>query len=132
MALGYLKKAVTNVSPKFDSESGMETKAPTDAYYYYAFCLENTGDYIESEKFYRKFLETQVGKTTHLTKIASLKVANTGVAAKYRANPKKVDIRLIGDSVNTPNPEYAPIISPDGSTIYFTSRQPWLEDTLKE
>lgn len=131
-ALSYLKKAVSNVSEKHNPESGMETKAPLEAYYYYAYCLENTGDYPEAEKFYKKFLETQIGKTTRLTKSASLKVANNAIAAKYRANPKKVDIRLIGDSVNTIYPEYAPIISPDGTTIYFTSRQPWLEDSLKE
>lgn len=132
LASFYLKKAVTNVSPKHNPESGMETKPPVEAYYYYAFCLENSGDFPEAEKFYKKYLETQVGKTTILSKLASLKVSNTGVAAKYKANPKKVDIRLIGDSVNTINPEYAPIISPDGTTIYFTSRQPWLEDSLKE
>ncbi len=131
-ALGYLKKVVSNVSAKYNPESGMETKVPFEAYYYYAYCLENNGEYSEAEKFYRKFLETQIGKTTRLTKSASLKVANTAIAAKYRATPKNVDIRLIGDSVNTIYPEYAPIISPDGTTIYFTSRQPWLEDTLKE
>jgi len=132
LALGYMKKAVTNVSPKHQPESGMETKAPLEAYYYYAYCLENIGDYTEAEKFYKKYLESQVGKTTRLTKTASLKVSNTAIAAKYKATPKKVDIRLIGDSVNTINPEYAPIISPDGTTIYFTSRQTWLEDSLKE
>ena len=131
-ALGYLKKSITNVSPKHNPESGMETKAPLEAYYYYAFCAEKLGDYPEAEKYYKKFLETQVGKTTRLTKMASLKVSNTAIAAKYKATPKKVDIRLIGDSINTVNPEYAPIISPDGSTIYFTSRQNWTIDTIKE
>ena len=132
LALGYLKKSITNVSPKHNPESGMETKAPLEAYYYYAFCAENLGDYAEAEKYYKKFLETQVGQTTRLTKMASLKVSNTAIAAKYKATPKKVDIRLIGDSINTVNPEYAPIISPDGSTIYFTSRQNWTIDTIKE
>ena len=132
LAQGYFKKTISNVSPKYKPESGMETKVPFEAYYFYAYCTEYIGDYVESEKYYRKYLETQAGVTNMYTKTASLKVANTGVATKYKANPKKVDIRLIGDSVNTINPEYAPIISPDGSTIYFTSRQPWLEDTLKE
>ena len=77
LALGYLKKSITNVSPKHNPESGMETKAPLEAYYYYAFCVENLGDYAEAEKYYKKFLETQVGKTTRLTKMASLKVSNT-------------------------------------------------------
>ncbi len=132
LAIGYLKKTITNTSEKHNPESGMETKAPLEAYYYYAFCLENLGDFAEAEKYYKKFLESQVGKTTRLTKTASLKVSNTAIASKYKANPKKVDIRLIGDSVNTINPEYAPIISPDGTTIYFTSRQTWSKDTLKE
>ena len=37
LALGYLKKAVSNVSDKHNPESGMETKAPLEAYYYYAY-----------------------------------------------------------------------------------------------
>lgn len=132
LAISYLKKSITNVSAKHNPESGMETKAPLEAYYYYAFCCENLGDVDEAEKYYKKFLETQVGVTSRLTKMASLKVSNSAIAAKYKATPKKVDIRLIGDSVNTVNPEYAPIISPDGSTIYFTSRQTWAADSIKE
>jgi tetratricopeptide (TPR) repeat protein len=127
-----LKKAITNVSTDFDWESGREARAPSEALYYYAYCLENQGKYEESVKYYKEFLDKNIGVTNIYTKTASLKIVNKEVAAKYKEKAKKVEVRLLGDSVNSTYPEYAPIISPDGSTIYFTSRIPWKEDTLKE
>ncbi|MGB3947904.1 MAG: OmpA family protein [Bacteroidia bacterium] len=44
-----------------------------------------------------------------------------------------VTIKNIGDEVNSPFPDYAPIISADGSMMIFTSKQPiGIKDSLKK
>src|SRR5690554_8082848 len=39
------------------------------------------------------------------------------------AIPRNYHIINLGDKINTEHPEYAPIISLDGSVLYFTSRR---------
>lgn len=44
----------------------------------------------------------------------------------------KVQIRFTGKELNTPFPEYAPVINADGSVMYFTSRRPVTEKEKKK
>ncbi len=45
-------------------------------------------------------------------------------AEKYIAEPIKVEIRNLGPQINSPYPDFAPVISADESILYFTSRRP--------
>ncbi len=45
-------------------------------------------------------------------------------AEKYIAEPLKVEIRNLGPQINSPYPDFAPVISADESVLYFTSRRP--------
>lgn len=43
----------------------------------------------------------------------------------------KVEIKNIGDQINSPFVDYAPLISADGSIMVFTSRKPVIENKIK-
>jgi len=45
-------------------------------------------------------------------------------AEKYMAQPLKIEIRNLGPQINSPYPDFAPVISADESILYFTSRRP--------
>ncbi len=45
-------------------------------------------------------------------------------AEKYLANPISIEIKNLGGSINSPYPDYAPVISADESVLLFTSRRP--------
>jgi outer membrane protein OmpA-like peptidoglycan-associated protein len=45
-------------------------------------------------------------------------------AEKYIAEPLKIEIRNLGAQINSPYPDFAPVISADESVLYFTSRRP--------
>ena len=45
-------------------------------------------------------------------------------AENYIAQPLKVEIRNLGPQINSPYPDFAPVISADESVLYFTSRRP--------
>lgn len=42
----------------------------------------------------------------------------------YVNNPKNYLLLDLGSEINSVNPDYCPVISPDGKTLYFTSRRP--------
>ena len=132
-ALKLFSKILKNVSKDYKNESVTETNCPTETYYYFAYCQDQLGNINDATTYYKKYLSENIGITSVYTKLAQVKIVNIEVAEKYKANPKKnVILNSVGDSINSPDPEYAPIISPDGSTIYFTSRRIWKEDKFKE
>jgi tetratricopeptide (TPR) repeat protein len=132
-ALKLFSKILKNVAKDYNNELVTETRCPFETYYYYAYCQDQLGNINDATTYYKKYLDENIGVTNVYTKLAQVKIVNIEVAEKYKANPKKnIILTSVGDSINTPDPEYAPIISPDGSTIYFTSRRTWKEDTYKE
>lgn len=132
-ALKLFSKILKNVAKDYNNELATETRCPFETYYYYAYCQDQLGNIEGATEYYKKYLDENIGVTNVYTKLAQVKIVNIEVAEKYKANPKKnIILNSVGDSINSPDPEYAPIISPDGSTIYFTSRRVWKEDTYKE
>jgi tetratricopeptide (TPR) repeat protein len=132
-ALKLFTKILKNVSKEYNNELYTEQRAPLEVYYYYAYCQDILGNTDEANLYYNKYLDENIGVTNIYTKMAAVKKINIEVAEKYKANPKKnIILSSVGDSINTADPEYSPIISPDGSTIYFTSRRIWKEDIYKE
>lgn len=51
-------------------------------------------------------------------------IINCTNGAELKRNPINVTIENIGKAINSRYPEYNPIISADGNTLYFTSRRP--------
>jgi len=45
-------------------------------------------------------------------------------AKKAMASPVSVSLQSLGTQINSTYEDYAPVLSPDGKTIYFTSRRP--------
>jgi tetratricopeptide (TPR) repeat protein len=132
-ALKLFSKILKNVVKDYKNELATESRCPYETYYYYAYCQDQLGNINDATTYYKKYLDENIGVTNIYTKLAQVKIVNIEVAEKYKANPKKnIILNSVGDSINTPDPEYAPIISPDGSSIFFTSRRIWKEDTYKE
>jgi len=51
---------------------------------------------------------------------------------KANADTVKITITNLGKTINTPYPEYAPVISADGEMLVFTSRRPVTEKEIKK
>ncbi len=59
----------------------------------------------------------------NLDKIIAKRIKECEIAKKLIKNPVDVIIMNIGLAINSPYPEYAPVISADESVMYFTSRR---------
>lgn len=120
----YLEKAVLKTDKKYDPFNAKETAAPVDAYFELGKCYHMAGNISKAEELYNKFLESSIAKSNNVF-FAKLFLEQCKVAKTEMANPKNVYLKNMGSSVNTKNPEYSPVISLDGSALYFTSRRRW-------
>lgn len=126
-AIPYLEKASKDIDKNYDMYSGTETSAAIDVLYRLAKCYHRTGNVNKAEENYNAFL-TQAPKKTDLTASAQLGLDQLVNAKRSMEFPKKnVTVINLGNVINTSAPEYSPVISFDGSAIYFTSRRAWPE-----
>ncbi|MCH2230214.1 MAG: OmpA family protein [Crocinitomicaceae bacterium] len=123
-AIPYLKVAITDVDKNYDLYSHKEKSAAIDAYYHLGTCYHLDENLTEAVKYYQMFLENS-SKKSGLVELAKLNIVQCGVARQLIANPKSAIVKNIGKEVNTANPEYAPVVSLDGTSLYFTSRRVW-------
>ncbi len=123
-ALPYLERAIVDTDKNYDLYSAKEESAGIDAFYHLARCYHLSEDIPKARKYYKEFIE-KTQKKSPLIEIAKLNLLQCDVAEKLIANPKSAEVVNIGDVVNTDKPEYAPVVSLDGTSLYFTSRRQW-------
>ncbi len=123
-AIPYLLKAIKNTKPHFDAFNTKEESAPADAFYHLATCYHYKYDFDEAIKHYNSFLTASFSKSS-LIEIAKIKIAQCELGKKLIEKPVKVKLLNMGKEINNSFPDYSPVISLDGSALYFTSRRPW-------
>jgi outer membrane protein OmpA-like peptidoglycan-associated protein/tetratricopeptide (TPR) repeat protein len=130
-ALPYLKKAVQFTDKNYDAYSAREESSPTDAFYHLGRCYHLNEELDMAREFYHKFIEFS-GKHSPVIEFAKLNIKQCDVAENLIKNPKPAIVKNIGNNVNRSTPEYAPVISLDGTSLYFTSRRGWEDKSTDE
>lgn len=124
-AIPYLENAVRATDKYYDVFSVREQEASVNAHYQLARAY-HLGERIEQAKIqYSLFIEKADAKN-RLVAQAKNGLAQCAVAEQLLKNPGKTVVKNVGKIVNSPYPEYSPVISLDGAALYFTSRRPWL------
>lgn len=128
-SIPYLEKAVPYVSKKYDAASGKETNSHTDCHYFLAQAYHRTNQLDAAEKQYKAYMAVANNKTDNYQyAVAAISQIETG--RKLLMNPKRnVEVKNIGTNVNSTHPDYSPVVSLDGSSLFFTSRRPWDANT---
>ena len=122
----HFGKAVLDTDGNYDMYSVKEKSAPTDAYYHLAKSYHLDQQLDEAVKYYNLFLENS-RKKSRLIQLSELGIQQCDVARREIANPKNARVKNIGNVVNGDTPDYAPVVSLDGNSLYFTSRRPWAD-----
>lgn len=123
-ALPFLIKAVSNNKKKYDAYSSKEISAPFDAFFHLGHCYHLAGDIENAVINYNLFLEKSITKSS-LVPQAKINLKQCENAKSLMKNPVNVSLKNIGSAVNNEYPDYSPVISLDGSALYYTSRRPW-------
>lgn len=122
-ALYYLEKAVKNVAHNYDPEDPKEKKAPELAYYSLGVAYRLAYRFNESNIYFTKFKDIIGSRNKELSKDLDKQVETNFNAIELIKDSVTVAINNLGDSVNSPYPDYSPVISADESTLIFTSRR---------
>jgi len=130
-ALPYLQKALVDVDKNFDMYSAKETSAPVDVYYHIARCYHLDEQIDKAKEYYSKFIASSNSKSEQI-KNAELRLLQCDIAKFNLANQKKSVVKNIGNVVNGVYPDYSPVISLDGSSLYFTSRRQWADQSTDD
>lgn len=124
--LPYLEKAIKNTKKVYDASSEKETNAPIDAYYYMGKCYHLNEDLEKAKEYYQKYMDLS-SKKNALYPWAEHGLTQVAVAEKEMRSPKNYELKNLGSTINTEYPEYAPVISLDGTALFFTSRRLWAD-----
>jgi len=124
-AIKYLNKATQNISPKYRVGSYKERGAHFDCYKYLGRALQRDFEFdkaIEAFNKYESYLNVKNLTEIEITRkdIESCKNAKE-LLVQSAMNYVKVDI--LSDKINSPYPDYSPVVSDDEKTIVFTSRR---------
>lgn len=122
LAKPFLEKAIKSTSTSYDLFSTKEINAPVDSYFYLARHLHLSNQIDEAVKYYQEYI-TKAGKNPELLNQSLLHISQCKVAKHELEYPKNYQIINLGSVINTADPEYAPVISLDGQSLYFTSRR---------
>ncbi|MFA4851446.1 MAG: tetratricopeptide repeat protein, partial [Bacteroidales bacterium] len=122
-AIPYLERAVENVSLDYVSIPDNIT-APVFAFYYLgrAYTIANKID--SAITYFEKFQYYLTENDKDRIKDVNRQIEICYNAKKLMANPVNIKIENLGMSINSPYPDYSPVISMDESIIIFTSRRP--------
>ncbi len=128
VAMRHLQIAIRETSKNYDMYSRRETSAAVDAYYHLARCYHMNEEIGKAKEHYQFFIDNSAKKSELVSK-SELGLVQCNVAKYNLAHPKTAIVKNIGSTVNTNAPEYAPVISLDGNSLYFTSRRQWIDQS---
>ncbi len=123
-ALSYLEKASENVSHNYDFMEPKEKVAPEDTYKLLGIAYRLRNQMNESNIFFAKYKELVGTKNKEIAADLDRQLQMNMNAVDFMLDQPKIKLVNLGDSVNTANAEYNPVITADNSALYLTSRRP--------
>jgi outer membrane protein OmpA-like peptidoglycan-associated protein/tetratricopeptide (TPR) repeat protein len=130
-AIPFFEKSILKTKKIFDAFNTNEDYAPIDAHYHLGKCYHMDGQLEKAEQHYKLFLDNSNTKS-ELVEYAQLGIMQCYNARNEMKSPDKVLLTNLGSNVNTSDNEYSSVVSLDGSSIYFTSKRPWLNNETEE
>jgi hypothetical protein len=122
LAVKYLEKAAKNISAQYNMASASESVAPRNTYYYLGIAYHAAykfGEAINSFKTYRQYViaKDSIAEIDH-------RIEQSGNARMFVMAPNSAKVINLGDSINSGYSDYNALITPDESSMIFTSNRP--------
>ena len=122
-SLYYLRIAARGISRNYDPYDTHIKKAPENTFFYLAQAYHYNYQFDSAIQFFVSYKSLLGNRDPQTTKDIDMRINWAKNAKEFLASPLPVTITNLGDSINSVNPEYSPVISVDENTIIFTSRR---------
>lgn len=122
-ALTYLRRAAKDVTKNYDEFEPRVKKAPESAFYYLAQAYHLNSKFDSAQSLFESYKTLLSTKNPELMQDVNHRIEMCKYAKEYTASPLKLKITNLGDSINSPSPDYSVVLSLDENIMYFTSRR---------
>ncbi len=124
-AISYLEVATKNVSENYTGGNIKGTTAPISAYYYLAKAYHLNYEWSKAIETYEKYISLLGTSPKNAKDVEDTQhdIETCKYGMEQVKNPIKVIITNLGPKVNSPYPDYSPVVSLDEQTLIFTSRR---------
>ncbi|MBI3511941.1 MAG: OmpA family protein [Bacteroidetes bacterium] len=131
-AENYLFAAASNVSEQYKEGSIKERRAPVTTYYYFAEALHLNGKFDDALANFEKCRGYMNTADSNAVRDLDLREAWCRNGKTLEASPVNFKVENLGANINSPYPDYSPVISADERTLIFTTRRPENTGGLKD
>ncbi|TND06564.1 MAG: tpn50 [Bacteroidetes bacterium] len=122
-SLAYLRRAAQNVSRNYDEFEPSIKKAPENAFYYLAQSYHLNSQFDSAQTMFESYKTLLGTKNPDLLREVNHRINICQNAKEFTSSPMNIKITNLGDSINSFEPDYSPVVSLDENIIYFTSRR---------
>lgn len=96
-------------------------KADAEIFYYKGMLYHLKGEFTKAEENFKKYLDIEI--RTYDDSYVKQLIAEIAYAKSFLEKPVAAEVMNLGNSVNTTNSEYVPLINAAGTKMFFTSRR---------
>jgi YHS domain-containing protein len=121
-AISYLEKAVTNASRNYEEFAATEKRAPEVAFYDLGSAYQLTNQFDKATDMFTKYKNLIGTKDKKLSAEVDRQIAICQFASASMKSPKNITIKNVS-GVNSKFPDYEPVLTPDESSLLFTSKR---------
>ena len=122
-AIHYLERAVQNVSHRYNENSIKETKAPIDAYFYLGNAYFIANRLNDAERTYNTFRNSIKNERKYDMEYLKHQLEGLKQARTLKNYPVNYLQSNLGEVINNRFPNFNPVISGDGKTFAFTTKE---------
>ena len=122
VAIPFFEKAEGAATADYKFESHKENNAPAEVLYYIGRTHHRDNKLDQANDYYIRYINSGA-KDEELMAKARLRQKQLDVAKRLLVEDDYFIVNNVGKTVNTWTQEYSPVISPDGTALYFTSRR---------
>jgi len=122
LSTSFLEKAVLTISKNYDIFSAKEKGAPVDAYFHLGRAYHLSNELEKAKEYYNLFIQNGPKKSA-LFEECKLRLEQCDMADIMGEVKHNYEIINLGTIINSTAADYSPVVSLDGSAIYYTSRR---------
>lgn len=121
-SIPYLEKAITNTSRNYEEFAATEKRAPEVAFYDLGSAYQLTNQFDKATDMFTKYKNLIGTKDKKLSAEVDRQIAICQFASASMKSPKKITVTNVS-GVNSKFPDYEPVLTPDESSLLFTSKR---------